>query len=115
MFSEMRLAVLMISCSALGQRRRNSEIVSAFDLNDAKNCGSTLVCISLASCSSLGKLACFDQPLRSDRIATCCATRTLISSILRRLSFFIFDRMAKIFFRIDRMNHVNLETSCNPV
>src|SRR5262249_42026636 len=42
------------------------------------------------NCSSVGKLACLDQPPRSERIATCCATRTLISSIFSPLSFFIF-------------------------
>src|SRR5205085_1411791 len=41
-------------------------------------------------CSSVGRLTCLDQPLRSERIATRCATRTLISSIFSPLSFLIF-------------------------
>src|SRR5689334_1023317 len=42
------------------------------------------------NCLSVGKLACLDQPPRSERMATCCATRTLSSSIFSPLSFLIF-------------------------
>src|SRR5215218_6619449 len=94
----------MISCCALDQRERSCDNVSAFEANEAKKRGSTLVrrcwtrasvdsqrvCISFSSCSSLGREACFDQPPRSERMATCCATRTPISSTLKVFSFFIF-------------------------
>src|SRR5215213_257482 len=112
--SDRRFAALRISSSASGQRRRSSDRVCSFASKDAKKRGSLLVlrCSRSAevdvqradsrpsNCSSLGRLTCLDQPLRSDRIATRCATRTLISSIFKPLSFFIFVVKELKYFRV---------------